>query len=54
MMADLLDDNGTCLAAAAGITVSSEREKMGYEFTYPTYRSSLGVLVSVRQGGGCG
>lgn len=36
-----------CSAAAAGITVTSERMAAGIKFSFPTYRAGLGVLVPV-------
>lgn len=45
MILDLTQPNGTCSLATAGITISSEREAKGITFSYPTYRSSLGIMV---------
>lgn len=41
-----------CALAASGVTRSTERQNMGLHFTYPTYRSSLGILVQaeIREG----
>eukprot|EP00803_Ostreobium_quekettii_P006564 evm.model.scf_488EXC.6 EVM.evm.TU.scf_488EXC.6 scf_488EXC:41654-44638(-) len=50
---DLEKDGGSrCDIAASGITRSADREARGIQFTYPTFRSGLGIMVraSVKQG----
>lgn len=37
--------DGSCDVGLGAITVSTEREAAGITFSYPTYASSLGVLV---------
>ncbi|CAD7699481.1 unnamed protein product [Ostreobium quekettii] len=47
LIADL--KNGSeCSMAASAITRSAERQKEGIQFSYPTYRASLGVMVNAR------
>lgn len=36
-----------CDIGVGGITISSAREQLGIEFSYPTYRSSLAIMVPV-------
>ncbi|CAD7704128.1 unnamed protein product [Ostreobium quekettii] len=38
------DDNSTCDMVASAITRSTERQDLGILFTYPTYRSTLGIM----------
>lgn len=45
VVADLTAPGGTCTLAAAGITISSEREDRGIKFSFPTYHSSLAIMV---------
>ena len=49
LIADLQNATGVCSASASGITITTEREQLGIKFTYPYYKSSLGVLVQARQ-----
>lgn len=39
------DEGSQCDIAAAGLTRSTRREKRGIQYTYPTYHSSLAIMV---------
>ncbi|CAD7694896.1 unnamed protein product [Ostreobium quekettii] len=50
---DLVKESGSeCSVAASGVTRSTVRQEAGMQFTYPTYRASLGIMVRahVRKG----
>lgn len=42
---DLLSPDGICDAAATGLTITTARQAQGLVFSYPTYRSSLGIML---------
>lgn len=52
MISDLTDPNGTCTVATAGVTITGEREGKGIQFTYPTLRSGLAIMVHRQESGG--
>jgi ABC-type amino acid transport substrate-binding protein len=45
LVASLTQADSACTAAAAGITITTEREAQGVQFSYPYMKSALGVLV---------
>ncbi|KAL4856215.1 Glutamate receptor 3.6 [Chlorella vulgaris] len=45
LVASLTQVDSVCTAAAAGITITTEREAQGVQFSYPYMKSALGVLV---------
>jgi ionotropic glutamate receptor len=46
MINELEDKNGTCDVGLGSITITSDREDAGIEFTYPYMNTGLGILVS--------
>jgi ABC-type amino acid transport substrate-binding protein len=41
----LTTEGGTCDAAMCGISITRERQAMGYKYAYPYYATGLGMLV---------
>lgn len=41
----LTTEGGTCDAAMCGISITRERQALGYKYAYPYYATGLGVLV---------
>ena len=56
MILDLHTPGGNCSMAIAGITINIARQELGIKFSYPYYKSSLGIMVraSTETGNGWG
>lgn len=49
MLEDLQTPGGNCSIGIGGITITTDREEAGIEFSYPTYSSSLALMVTSRK-----